>query len=187
MNPAWLPWGQLVRLPAVFSVIAQITAAFLIAGGGSGHVVASWPRLALALVAGGTIYWAGMILNDIWDYDEDLRDRPFRPLPSGQISLPLARKVAFGLLGLSITIAAGFTAGGGGTGAWCAGLMASARGNATPSATGRPAAWAAARCSASRACTATARKRCSFSKTETAARSGAAPSGMPCKSISNGS
>ena len=106
MNPVWLPWGQLVRLPAVFSVIAQITAAFLIAGGGSGHVVASWPRLALALVAGVAIYWAGMILNDIWDYDEDLRDRPSRPLPSGQISLPLARKVAFGLLCLSITTAA---------------------------------------------------------------------------------
>lgn len=106
MNPAWLPWGQLVRLPAVFSVIAQIIAAFLVAVGGSAHLVSSWPRLALALIAGVAIYWAGMILNDIHDFEEDLRDRPSRPLPSGQISLPLARKVAFGLFGLSIIAAA---------------------------------------------------------------------------------
>ena len=38
----------------------------------------SWP-VAMAL-----FYTAGMILNDLLDYDVDLRERPERPLPSGR-------------------------------------------------------------------------------------------------------
>lgn len=104
--PAWLRWAQLVRLPAVFSVIAQVIAAALIAAGGPSEALAAWPRVLLILLSAVAIYWSGMILNDLWDLDEDSRERPSRPLPSGWISLPQARAAAWGLCGLSIVAAA---------------------------------------------------------------------------------
>ena len=102
---AWLRWAQLVRLPAVFSVIAQVIAASLIAAGGPSETLAAWPRLLLILLSAVAIYWSGMILNDLWDLDEDSRERPSRPLPSGWIGLPQARAAAWGLCGLSIVAA----------------------------------------------------------------------------------
>lgn len=103
--PLWFRWAQLVRLPTVFTVIAQILAAFIVAAGTAGAVLEAIPRLVLVLVAGISVYWAGMILNDVWDFEEDLRDRPFRPLPSGQIDVGQARVVAWGLAGLGIVLA----------------------------------------------------------------------------------
>ena len=104
-QPLWFRWAQLVRLPTVFTVIAQVLAAFILAAGTSDAATAALPRLLLILSSGISIYWAGMILNDVWDFDEDLRDRPFRPLPSGQIAIGHARKVAWSLAGLSILLA----------------------------------------------------------------------------------
>lgn len=103
--PAWLSWAQLVRLPAVFSVIAQIVVAFVVAAGGPVAAQAAWPRGAVILLAAIAIYWSGMILNDLWDFEEDLRERPQRPLPSGQISLGAARSAAWGLWGLAVVLA----------------------------------------------------------------------------------
>lgn len=103
--PAWLRWAQLVRLPAVFSVIAQVVAAFLIAAGGPSQTLAAWPRLVLILLSAVAIYWSGMILNDLWDFAEDSRERPSRPLPSGWIGAAQARAAAWGLCGLSILAA----------------------------------------------------------------------------------
>lgn len=103
--PTWLRWAQLVRLPAVFSVLAQVVAAFLIAAGGPAEALATWPRLALVLISAVAIYWSGMILNDLWDFEEDLRERPSRPLPSGWIDIARARAAAWGLCGLSIIAA----------------------------------------------------------------------------------
>jgi UbiA prenyltransferase family len=46
----------------------------------------------VAVVAGSMalFYTAGMILNDVLDYDVDVRERPERPLPSGAVSRPAA-------------------------------------------------------------------------------------------------
>ncbi|MEM6648301.1 MAG: UbiA family prenyltransferase, partial [Bacteroidota bacterium] len=45
-----------------------------------------------ALVAGAMVcfYTAGMVLNDVLDLEIDRRERPSRPLPSGQVSLQAA-------------------------------------------------------------------------------------------------
>jgi len=104
-QPLWFRWAQLVRLPTVFTVIAQIIAAFIVAAGSADAAIAAMPRLALVLLAGIAVYWAGMILNDVWDFEEDLRDRPSRPLPSGQIAVGQARNAAWGLAALSILLA----------------------------------------------------------------------------------
>jgi len=104
-QPLWWRWAQLVRLPTVFTVIAQVVAAFLVAAGTAEVAIESSLRLGLILLAAIAVYWAGMILNDVWDFQEDLRDRPKRPLPSGQIGLSQARTVAWSLLAVSIVMA----------------------------------------------------------------------------------
>jgi 4-hydroxybenzoate polyprenyltransferase len=41
------------------------------------------------------IYWSGMILNDVFDFEIDQKERPSRPIPSGRISLARARSVGW--------------------------------------------------------------------------------------------
>lgn len=104
-RPWSLRWAQLLRLPTVFTVIAQMVAAFLVAGSDAADRWQAWPRGLLVLLAGIAVYWSGMIFNDLWDYEEDRRERPERPLPSGQITLVQARRVAWGLWAASIMLA----------------------------------------------------------------------------------
>jgi 4-hydroxybenzoate polyprenyltransferase len=87
-------WVELVRFPAVFSVWSNILAAHLIATIGSPH----WRLLGLQLAITTCLYWAGMVLNDCFDLDNDRTERPERPLPSGRIAPHAAWAVGFGLL-----------------------------------------------------------------------------------------
>ncbi len=87
-------WAQLVRLPNSFTLISDTTAAALIAG--SFLMPAS--AFALTLIASFCAYWAGMILNDVVDIEEDRIARPTRPLPAGRISPVITGHVATGML-----------------------------------------------------------------------------------------
>jgi 4-hydroxybenzoate polyprenyltransferase len=87
-------WGQLVRLPNSFTLISDTVAAALIVGTYLLPVTA----FALTLTASFCAYWAGMILNDIVDLEEDRENRPSRPLPAGRISPVLAGHIANGML-----------------------------------------------------------------------------------------
>lgn len=73
---------QLMRAPAVFTALSNIFAAHIILT--QGEIV--WPGLLLLLGSSAALYSAGMALNDWFDYDVDLLERPGRPLPSGRIS-----------------------------------------------------------------------------------------------------
>lgn len=95
-------WLQLVRLPNVFTVLADVGAAFLLLGGGPQPV----GRFALVLAAGVSLYWAGMILNDVFDVDKDRAERKSRPIPSGAISLRAAATAGWSLLLLGVVLAA---------------------------------------------------------------------------------
>jgi 4-hydroxybenzoate polyprenyltransferase len=97
-----LAWLRLFRLPNVFTAIADI---------GMGLVVARHELFPLGLTlslaaASACIYTAGMVLNDLFDLEIDRQERPFRPLPSGQISVGVARSVGFALMVLGILLAA---------------------------------------------------------------------------------
>lgn len=94
-------WAQLVRLPNVFTVIADVSAAFLLVAHGPYPV----GRFALIVLAGIALYWAGMILNDLFDVDRDRQERPSRPLPAGQISIATAKRSGWSLLVLGIAAA----------------------------------------------------------------------------------
>lgn len=104
--PTWFRWAQLVRIPTVFTVVAQVLAAFLVAAGTADNALAAWPLAVLILISAIAAYWAGMILNDLWDLAEDTVERPSRPLPSGAISVSAARTAGWGLLAVSIATAA---------------------------------------------------------------------------------
>ncbi len=87
-------WAQLVRLPNSFTLISDTTAASLIIG----SYLMPVPAFVLTLLASFCAYWAGMILNDVVDIEEDRIARPTRPLPAGRISPVVAGHVANGML-----------------------------------------------------------------------------------------
>jgi len=80
------PYLQLVRLPNLFTAAADPLAGWLLAPGSLAEP-GRWLPLVAASVA---IYAGGIVLNDVFDFDVDLRERPGRPLPSGRVSRRLA-------------------------------------------------------------------------------------------------
>jgi 4-hydroxybenzoate polyprenyltransferase len=112
------PYLQLVRLPNLFTAAADPLAGWLLVGG---RLIDPVGRpVALAPIVGGLIplvgagvasYAAGMILNDVFDYEVDRIERPGRPLPSGKVSRRVAAVAGFALLilGLTLSLVAGTT------------------------------------------------------------------------------
>jgi 4-hydroxybenzoate polyprenyltransferase len=96
MSPATrsrlLAYAQLLRLPNVFTAFADIALATCVGA----SVLPGWPSgeavgaVALLFLASGCLYLSGMVWNDVFDLAEDTRDRPFRPLPSGRVTLRTA-------------------------------------------------------------------------------------------------
>lgn len=97
---ALLPYLRLVRAPAVFSALGDPIAGLLLDDGDFSSAHAS--RLS---AASAMLYLAGMALNDLADRDEDARERPERPIPSGAVS-PRAAALVGGALLLGGVIAA---------------------------------------------------------------------------------
>ncbi len=96
---------QLVRLPAVFTAMADIVLGFVLA-----HRTLSPLSEFVALLAASTcLYLAGMALNDYFDREIDARERPLRPIPSGRVSSRVAFLLGSGLIvvGLACASAAG--------------------------------------------------------------------------------
>lgn len=101
-----MPWLRLMRLPNVFTALADVSMGYLV-------VERSLPnpwQFATLLTASASLYIAGMVLNDWFDIEIDRRERPFRPLPSGQISSRTAALLGFALLIAGVLLA------------WCGGL-----------------------------------------------------------------
>ena len=105
-RPSLVDWAQLVRLPNVMTVIADVAAAFLLVSHGAEPV----GRFAVVILAGVALYWAGMILNDVFDVEKDKAERPTRPLASGRISITSATVIGWALLvgGVVLAAASGF-------------------------------------------------------------------------------
>ena len=82
---------QLLRLPNVFTAMADILLGFLFTHAS----LEPWPEFALLLCASSLMYLAGMVLNDYFDQEQDARERPFRPIPSGRVSARTARSLGW--------------------------------------------------------------------------------------------
>ncbi len=101
-------WLELVRLPNLLTVPGDLLAGFLLAPAAG---AADWGQfLFLALPAGLFLYMAGLVLNDLFGYAEDMRERPGRPLPSGRISRENAAATALVFLWIAAFASAFFDA-----------------------------------------------------------------------------
>ena len=97
-------WLQLLRLPNLFTVPGDPIVGFLLACGLAHQGVSFLDgRVAFAVVASLCLYSAGLVMNDLFDLAEDRRDRPKRPLPSGQVPVSHAWVVivVLGVLGIA--------------------------------------------------------------------------------------
>ena len=99
---ALLPYLRLVRAPAVFSALGDPIAGLLLHDGDIAAGQAS--RLS---AASAMLYLAGMALNDFADREEDARERPERPIPSGAVSPRAAALIGGSLLLGGVLIARG--------------------------------------------------------------------------------
>ncbi|MGM0490322.1 MAG: UbiA family prenyltransferase [Planctomycetota bacterium] len=113
---------QLTRFPNVFTALADVTMGFLFVHAGL-RPLETYFCLAAASM---TLYMAGMVLNDVWDVEQDRQERPSRPIAAGRIPLVQARRVGFGLLcsGVVLGWAAGYVASIEWATAWRSGLAA---------------------------------------------------------------
>ncbi|MFJ5100322.1 SCO3242 family prenyltransferase [Streptomyces sp. NPDC088554] len=100
LRPTLAAWAELLRVSALFTVPGDALA------GAAAVSVRPHRSTALALGASLCLYEAGMALNDWADREEDARDRPHRPLPSGRIRPAAALAAAGTLTGAGLALAA---------------------------------------------------------------------------------
>jgi hypothetical protein len=92
-----LALARLVRLPSVLTVPGDVLVGN--AWGGEGEEPTTLARLALG---SSLLYLAGMALNDWADRELDGRERPWRPIPAGDVPPSAAIGAALGLTGGAI-------------------------------------------------------------------------------------
>jgi 4-hydroxybenzoate polyprenyltransferase len=100
-------YAQLVRLPNLPTVLADVCLGFLATK--SAFVPTRWPVFGCLLLASVCLYWGGMVWNDFFDVEQDKRERPERPLPSGRVARREAGRLGAGLLagGVGFALLAG--------------------------------------------------------------------------------
>jgi len=90
--------GRVSNLP---TVLTNVAAGLALSGAAFGE------SLMLSLgMAISVMYVGGMYLNDAFDREIDKRERPERPIPSGQVSAATVFAVGFGMLALGLVIIA---------------------------------------------------------------------------------
>ena len=109
MNSRLFAYFRLLRLPTVFTALADIFLGFLLT-----HLTffnEDTLKLHAAFLwlcaASAGIYLSGMVFNDFFDRLIDTIERPDRPIPSGAVSAAAAFRLAAGLLLIGL-VAAGF-------------------------------------------------------------------------------
>lgn len=108
----WLAWLQLLRAPNLLTVPGDPIAGFFLASIYVTHMglpPVSLAYLLPAVAASLLLYMAGLLQNDFFDLAEDRRDRPHRPLASGQINPYFA--IGLSVLLILLAIAAGAAVG----------------------------------------------------------------------------
>lgn len=85
-----LAYLQLLRLPTVFTAMADIFLGFILTHRSFQPV----DKFLGLLCASCGLYLAGMVFNDVFDRKQDAEERPNRPIPSGRV--PLSAAIALG-------------------------------------------------------------------------------------------
>lgn len=94
---------RMVRVSSFGTAPSDVLAGFVIVGG----VVSAqsgWLLTALC-VASMLLYWGGLVLNDLLDYEQDREHRPGRALAAGDVSRPVAVAVLVVCFGGALALA----------------------------------------------------------------------------------
>jgi hypothetical protein len=95
------PWMQLMRIGNVFTAFANILMGYLVVQSDAEIFTLTahdaWPLVGL-LAATFCLYSSGMVLNDVFDIEQDKAQRSDRPLAAGVISLKVAARFGTGLM-----------------------------------------------------------------------------------------
>jgi len=102
-----LTWLQLLRLPTVFTAMADILCGFLVGTATVGTGEPNWLVLPCLLLSSAGLYLGGMVLNDVFDARLDAVERPERPIPSGRVSIRSAATVGGLLMVIGLVAAIG--------------------------------------------------------------------------------
>jgi 4-hydroxybenzoate polyprenyltransferase len=94
----YLRLGRVSNLPTVWTN----TLAGALLGGGGGVLAQGAPKVLGLAGTMSLFYVAGMLLNDAFDREIDAKERPERPIPSGQVSASEVFSVGFGMMGGAI-------------------------------------------------------------------------------------
>jgi 4-hydroxybenzoate polyprenyltransferase len=92
-SPNFKDYLLLIRLPNLFTLPSNILVGFAIASALT-LTFTSFVQVLLLVTISIFLYCVGLVLNDLFDYNIDKKERPDRPLASGKIS----RKVAIVLV-----------------------------------------------------------------------------------------
>lgn len=92
-SSGWRGYLKLLRLSNVLTAVSDIWMGMIVASG-SLQPPSVCTLLTLTSVC---LYLSGMVLNDVFDADEDARLRSNRPIPTGQVQLGTARRLGWGL------------------------------------------------------------------------------------------
>jgi 4-hydroxybenzoate polyprenyltransferase len=98
MHPHLRAWAQLVRVPNTLTSCADVLAGFVLAVGIEWQLESVGSSLLVISLASICLYWAGMVLNDVHDIEEDKALRRNGPLVRGFIAVRTARIAGWGLL-----------------------------------------------------------------------------------------
>lgn len=99
-SPNFKDYLFLIRLPNLFTLPSNILVGFAIASALT-LTFTSFVQVLLLVTISIFLYCVGLVLNDLFDYNIDKKERPDRPLASGKIS----RKVAIVLVTIFSVIA----------------------------------------------------------------------------------
>lgn len=102
MSSVYLRLGRVSNLPTVWTNVL----AGAVLGGGALTVKALVPTM----ISMSLFYVGGMYLNDAFDREIDARERPERPIPSGEISAAKVFGLGFGMMAVGLVMLAGLIA-----------------------------------------------------------------------------
>lgn len=109
---------RLARAPLAASAARGSLVGFALLWGNAPIDLRRGVALSLLLGASACLYWAGMVLNDLFDLERDRRLHPQRPLPSGAVDAGVAAFLGAALcvVGIAAAALAGLWASGSGAG-----------------------------------------------------------------------
>ena len=99
-----MPWLRLLRLPNLFTAPGDSLAGYFLTSAFNDNASINVLIIILLAITSVFIYAFGVVMNDVMDYQEDCRNRPERPLPSGKISRDRATIFCAQLWGLSVVL-----------------------------------------------------------------------------------